>query len=67
MVVSHAVMLTTALVPAWLARSPVSCVGEQSDDDGLRAVFAQLEAAEPVRPVVVGDAVDADLVAGRPP
>lgn len=67
MVVSHSVMLTTALVPAWLARSQVSCVGEQSDDDGLRAVFAQLEAAEPVRPLVVGDAVDADLVAGRPP
>ena len=67
MEVSHAVMLTTALVTAWLARSPVSCVGEQSDDDGLRAVFAQLEAAEPVRPLVVGDAVDADLVAGQPP
>ena len=42
-------------------------VGEQSDDDGLRAVVAQLEAAEPVRPLVVGDAVDADLEASRPP
>ena len=42
-------------------------VGEQADDDGLRAVVAELEAAEPVRPLVVEDAVDADLVRGRPP
>src|SRR6516164_6344357 len=52
-----------------LGQQPVQCglIGEQADDDRVRAVAAELEAAEPVRPLVVEDAVDADLVAGGPP
>lgn len=52
-----------------LGQHAVQCrlVGEQADDDGLRAAVAELEAAEPIRPLVVEDTVDADLVAGRPP
>jgi Hemerythrin HHE cation binding domain len=44
-----------------------SHLAHEADDDGLRAVVAELEAAEPVRPLVVEETVDADLVAGRPP
>src|SRR6202021_553058 len=52
-----------------LGQQPVQCglVREQADDDRLGAVVAELEAAEPVRPLIVRDAVDADLVASRPP
>src|ERR1700733_1207405 len=52
-----------------LGQQPVPCglIGKQGNDDRLRAVAAELEAAEPVRPLVVEDAVDADLVAGGPP
>jgi hypothetical protein len=38
-------------------------LGEQADDDGLRAVVAELEGAEPV----IEETVDADLEASRPP
>src|SRR6266700_386002 len=52
-----------------LGQHSVQCglVREQANDDRLGAVAADLEAAEPVRPPVVEDAVDADLVAGGPP
>jgi hypothetical protein len=39
-------------------------IREQASDDRLGAVAADLEAAEPVRPPVIEDAVDADLVPG---
>jgi len=42
-------------------------ISEQASDDRLRTVAADLEAAEPVRPPVIEDAVDADLVPGGPP
>jgi hypothetical protein len=42
-------------------------IREQASDDRLRAVAADLEAAEPVRPPVIEDAVDADLVPGGTP
>src|SRR5262249_25539719 len=42
-------------------------IGEHPRDDCLGALAADLEAAEPVRPPVIEDAVDTDLVAGRPP
>jgi len=42
-------------------------IREQASDDRLRTVAADLEAAEPFRPPVIEDAVDADLVPGGPP
>src|ERR1700683_3127381 len=51
-----------------LGQQPVQCglVRKQAGDDGLGTVAAELEAAEPVSPLVVQDAVDAALVAGGP-
>src|SRR5215470_12178427 len=51
-----------------LAQHPVQCglVGKQAKDDRVRAVGADLETAEPVRPLVVENAVDADLVTDVP-
>src|SRR5712671_3471897 len=42
-------------------------IREQASDDRLPAIVADLEAAEPVCPPVIKDAVDADLVAGGLP
>src|SRR5262249_39472510 len=51
-----------------LGQQPVQrgLIGEQAEADCLRAVAADLEAAEPVRPAVIEDALDADLVPARP-
>ena len=52
-----------------LRQDPVQrgLIGQPSRDDRLRAIIADLEAGEPVRPPVIEDAFDAELVAGRPP
>src|SRR6266581_7409084 len=52
-----------------LCQQPVErgLIREQASDDCLRAIVADLETAEPVRPPVIKDAVDADLVAGGLP
>ena len=52
-----------------LAQHPVQCglVGKRARDDRVRALGVDLETTEPVSPLVVEDAVDADLVTDRPP
>jgi hypothetical protein len=40
-------------------------VREHASDDGLAVDGLLLEATEPVRPLVIEDSVDPDLVAGR--
>ena len=42
-------------------------IGQRSRDDRLRAIVGDLEAGKPVRPPVIEDAFDAELLAGRPP
>src|SRR5215469_15804254 len=52
-----------------LRQDPVQrgLIGQRSRDDRLRAIIGDLETGEPVRPPVIEDAFDAELVAGRPP
>src|SRR6266550_4513258 len=52
-----------------LCQQPVErgLIREQASDDRLRAIVADLETAKPVRPPVIKDAVDADLVEGGLP
>jgi hypothetical protein len=51
-----------------LGQQAVQCrlIGERARNDRLGAVPGDLEAAEPIRPMVIEDTVNADLVPARP-